>query len=139
VKAAPKITPAQALALYRIATDREATPAGIRSCQRAGYLTARRQITEAGRIAFAYDTTLYPDIKTIPSALVYQGVDEAPRIFVANPDGTFHCADCIPATVDVGAADVETWEEYSDGWIGPCVCSACQLSIPVYINGKEID
>jgi len=58
------------------------------------------------------------------------------RIFVANADGTFYCNDCIPADLDVGSFDVETWEEYSSGWTAPCVCRECKLSIPVYVDGE---
>lgn len=57
-------------------------------------------------------------------------------IFVANADGTFTCADCIPADLDVGSSGVETWEEHSHGWTAPCVCRECKLSIPVYVDGE---
>jgi hypothetical protein len=55
-------------------------------------------------------------------------------IFVANADGTFYCADCIPAEVDVSLDETQVWQEYSSGWTAPCVCRECKLSIPVYVD-----
>jgi hypothetical protein len=61
------------------------------------------------------------------------------RVFVANNDGTFTCENCLSDELRarLGDDDVEVWEEYSDGWLEPCVCSACHLSIPVYVTGKQ--
>jgi hypothetical protein len=61
-----------------------------------------------------------------------KAADEPPKhegIFVANADGTFYCADCIPVEVDVSLDETQVWQEYSSGWTAPCVCRECKLSI----------
>lgn len=66
-------------------------------------------------------------------------VEAAPRVFVGGGTwkgarlGVF-CVDCLPDGVDLGSSDVEVWEEGSDGWTGPPICSSCRLSIPVYVD-----
>lgn len=62
----------------------------------------------------------------------------ASKHFIAHRDETFTCEDCWTeaereSTAD---ADVQVWEERSHGWIGPCVCARCKLSIPVYVDGE---
>jgi hypothetical protein len=58
-------------------------------------------------------------------------------IFVAMPDG-FLCQECVIVhKIDVGSDDVDVWQVGSDGWIGPCVCSGCKLSIPVIVDGES--
>jgi len=61
------------------------------------------------------------------------------RVFVAHADGAFTCEDCLSAELRarLGDDDVQVWEEYSEGWLGPCVCATCHLSIPVYVTGRE--
>ena len=61
------------------------------------------------------------------------------RLFVAEEEGAYLCSDCIPASLDLGDPAVEVWEEFSDGWTGPCVCRVCKLSIPVYVDGQEAE
>jgi hypothetical protein len=59
-------------------------------------------------------------------------------IFVAHDDGTFECEPCAAAKgIDFGDDDVNTWEVGGGGWLGPVVCCACKLSIPVYVNGND--
>lgn len=60
-------------------------------------------------------------------------------VFVALADG-FLCEECArDAQLDLGSDDVQTWEVGGDGWLGPCVCNECKLSIPVIVNGDEKD
>lgn len=55
--------------------------------------------------------------------------------FVADADG-FLCESCAKeAGVDFEDDAVEVWEVGSAGWLGPCVCRGCKLSIPVIVDG----
>lgn len=62
--------------------------------------------------------------------------DERPRPwFVADAEG-FLCGDCNDAKklYDVADEDTQVWEFYSSGWLAPCVCGGCGLSLPVYLD-----
>jgi hypothetical protein len=48
------------------------------------------------------------------------------------------CQDCIPSDVDLGADDVQVWQEHSEDWLAPQVCSECGFSIPVYVKQKSL-
>jgi hypothetical protein len=137
VKAAPKITPAQALCLYNLATYCPTNDAAVKSCTRAKLLDAERGFTRKGARALLAST--YGKAPRLPAwvaTLANPTEQKHTGIFVANRDGTYHCADCIPSTVDLGDPDVEVWEERSDGWLRPVICCKCKLSIPVYVDGK---
>lgn len=62
----------------------------------------------------------------------------APRIFVDTDDGCI-CQDCLPSHPEIDVSDdaTQVWQEYSDGWLAPCVCVDCKLSIPVYVDGVQ--
>lgn len=63
-------------------------------------------------------------------------LDDLPRDwFIADGD-TFLCGDCNERTraFDVSHDTTEVWEWFSHGWLGPVVCRACKLCIPVYID-----
>lgn len=64
------------------------------------------------------------------------------RIFVHGRVGLHvgtYCSDCIPERLRerLGDGDVDTWEEFSDGWLTAPVCQVCKLSIPVYCDGER--
>lgn len=50
----------------------------------------------------------------------------------------FLCGRCNDRTKEFDITDpaVQVWEFYSQGWLGPCICKGCHLSIPVYIDVK---
>lgn len=56
--------------------------------------------------------------------------------FVANEDDTYYCGDCLPPEIYPGDPDVEVWEFYSTGWLAPCMCKICKLSLPIYLDGE---
>lgn len=59
------------------------------------------------------------------------------RVFVADDDG-FLCEACaVERGVDLGDDAVQTWEVGGDGWLAPCVCRGCKLSIPVVVDGEK--
>jgi hypothetical protein len=58
-------------------------------------------------------------------------------IFVVTAEDEVICGPCLPDHIDPADIDVEVWAFASEGWLAPCVCTVCGLSIPVYVNGKE--
>lgn len=50
----------------------------------------------------------------------------------------FLCGDCNEKLrrFDITDPAVQVWEFYSDGWLAPCICDRCKLSIPIYINAQ---
>lgn len=52
---------------------------------------------------------------------------------------TFLCGDCNEKLGRYNIEDpaVQVWDFYSEGWLAPCICERCQLSLPIYINEKR--
>jgi hypothetical protein len=61
------------------------------------------------------------------------------RVFVAHGGDSYTCEDCFSPDLRARLGDVEIWEEGSHGWIGQPKCSSCKLSIPVYVDGDDVN
>jgi hypothetical protein len=72
---------------------------------------------------------------SIPEEIVDD--EGAPRVFVANEDGTYFCEGCIPPSIDVGSDDVVTWLEGTNGWLTPIKCCACGRAVDIVVDGEE--
>ena len=66
---------------------------------------------------------------------------EGGRIFVAGSVGrkgktATYCPDCIPDKLKkkLGEDYVDTWEEFSDGWVSAPICDNCHTAIRVVVN-----
>jgi hypothetical protein len=69
----------------------------------------------------------------------YNGFGHHPweDIFVVTAEDEVICGPCLPDHIDPADTDVEVWAFASEGWLAPCVCTVCGLSIPVYVNGEQ--
>lgn len=57
--------------------------------------------------------------------------------FIVTDDGFVYCETCAKDKgIDIDAPDTVLWEVFGGGWLGPCICAGCDLSIPVYVNGE---
>lgn len=65
-------------------------------------------------------------------------VIEKEQYFIHDVDREeYLCGSCNERdkVFDPPDSDVSAWEFWSHGWLGPCVCRVCKLSLPVYIDG----
>ena len=61
------------------------------------------------------------------------------RMFFVNAKTTStFCEACFKQTkLNAGEDYIEVWPVGGDGWLKPQICTACNLSIPVVVNGKK--
>ena len=66
-------------------------------------------------------------------------MDDLPRDWFIHDGDEFVCGDCNHRLKlhDVSLDTTEVWEWFSNGWLGPCVCRVCKLSIPVILDGDS--